>query len=219
MNTYTAKFLTDTPTLIACWRPNVVTLYRCAVVWRTTAAGRDAETWWPNSGLTLVRWRQQTYTSTRLPCRFVYWRNSVYSLYDLLAYARHVTRLGQQGTCAIVYPSFILVFIYQSVECRVLLEKLVQQLAHSALFETCSVTEFTGVRHWSLSWGRRIHSTLSKTISLTFSLILSVRLSRLGGVTVSVFAIAPEVREFKPGRGDGFLRPIKPTARLPLDGK
>jgi hypothetical protein len=33
--------------------------------------------------------------------------------------------------------------------------------------------------------------------------------SRLGGVIVSVLAIGPKVRGFKPGRGDGFLRAIK----------
>jgi hypothetical protein len=31
----------------------------------------------------------------------------------------------------------------------------------------------------------------------------------LGGVMVSVFAIGPKVRGFKPGRGDGLLRAIK----------
>jgi hypothetical protein len=36
-----------------------------------------------------------------------------------------------------------------------------------------------------------------------------VNLSRLGGVVVSVNAIGPEGRGFKPGRGDGFLRAIK----------
>jgi hypothetical protein len=31
----------------------------------------------------------------------------------------------------------------------------------------------------------------------------------LGGLVVNVFAIAPKVREYKPGEGDEFLRPIK----------
>jgi hypothetical protein len=33
-----------------------------------------------------------------------------------------------------------------------------------------------------------------------------VNLSRLGGVVVSVNAIGPEGRGFKPGRGDGFFK-------------
>jgi hypothetical protein len=32
---------------------------------------------------------------------------------------------------------------------------------------------------------------------------------RLGGVVVSVLAIGPNVRAFKHGRGDGFLRAMK----------
>jgi hypothetical protein len=41
-------------------------------------------------------------------------------------------------------------------------------------------------------------STLTKVVN-----------SHLGGVIVSVLAIGPKVREFKPGRGDGSLRVIK----------
>jgi hypothetical protein len=37
----------------------------------------------------------------------------------------------------------------------------------------------------------------------------SAEVSRLGGVVVSVLAIKPQDRGFKPGRGDGFLRAIK----------
>jgi hypothetical protein len=36
-----------------------------------------------------------------------------------------------------------------------------------------------------------------------------VGFSRLGGVVVSVLAILPKVRGFKPGRNDGLLRAIK----------
>jgi hypothetical protein len=35
------------------------------------------------------------------------------------------------------------------------------------------------------------------------------RISHLGGVVVSVLATGPKGREFKPGRGDTFLRAIK----------
>jgi hypothetical protein len=43
--------------------------------------------------------------------------------------------------------------------------------------------------------------------------------SRLGDVMVSVLAIRPKVRGFKPSRGDGFLRAIKIAARLNSEGK
>jgi hypothetical protein len=35
---------------------------------------------------------------------------------------------------------------------------------------------------------------------------------------VSMIAIRPKIREFKPGRGDGFLRAINSAARLPSEG-
>jgi hypothetical protein len=37
----------------------------------------------------------------------------------------------------------------------------------------------------------------------------NIELDSLDGVMVSVFAIGPKVRRFKPCRGDGFLRAIK----------
>jgi hypothetical protein len=40
-----------------------------------------------------------------------------------------------------------------------------------------------------------------------------------GVLVVSVLAIGFEVRGFKPGRDDGFLRAIKSTARLSSEGK
>jgi hypothetical protein len=43
--------------------------------------------------------------------------------------------------------------------------------------------------------------------------------SRLGGAVVSALATGPKGREFKPGKGDGFLRVIKSAALLPSDGK
>jgi hypothetical protein len=45
------------------------------------------------------------------------------------------------------------------------------------------------------------------------------RIVILCGVMVSVLAIGPKVRGFKPGRGDGFLRAIKIRTRLPSEGK
>jgi hypothetical protein len=41
----------------------------------------------------------------------------------------------------------------------------------------------------------------------------------LSGVVVTVLATGPKVREFEPSQGDGFLRVIKSTAHLSLDGK
>jgi hypothetical protein len=41
----------------------------------------------------------------------------------------------------------------------------------------------------------------------------------LGGLVVSVLAIGPKVRGFKPGRGRWILRVIKSVARLPSEGK
>jgi hypothetical protein len=43
--------------------------------------------------------------------------------------------------------------------------------------------------------------------------------SSLGGVFVSMLAIGPKARGFKPGRGDGFLRAINSATRLSLEGK
>jgi hypothetical protein len=39
--------------------------------------------------------------------------------------------------------------------------------------------------------------------------------SRGGGVMVSVLAIEPKIRGFKPGGGDTFLRAIKVSSTLP----
>jgi hypothetical protein len=41
---------------------------------------------------------------------------------------------------------------------------------------------------------------------------------RLGGVMVSVLAVGPKVRDFKPGRGDGFLWAIE-IIRTPFFGE
>jgi hypothetical protein len=40
----------------------------------------------------------------------------------------------------------------------------------------------------------------------------------LGAVMVSVLATGPKVREFKPGKGDGFLRVIKVRSTTPFGG-
>jgi hypothetical protein len=41
----------------------------------------------------------------------------------------------------------------------------------------------------------------------------------LGGVMDSVFATGPKVREFKPGRGDRFLRTIKIRSKTSFGGE
>jgi hypothetical protein len=49
----------------------------------------------------------------------------------------------------------------------------------------------------------------SMSLVSILSQINPVHPSRLGDVMVSVLAIGPKVRGFKPGRGDGFLTAIK----------
>jgi hypothetical protein len=68
----------------------------------------------------------------------------------------------------------------------------------------------------------RLGSVWNSSVWFLYSNFLSVSCGRLGGVMVSVIAIASKVRGFnpgiKPGLGDGFLRAIKilstPSFRL-----
>jgi hypothetical protein len=75
--------------------------------------------------------------------------------------------------------------------CRILLDKpVVLQLVNkfSVFYETgMCITVFTRYRHWTLSWGRWIQTTLLKTISVFFNIILSSVSMFLGGFTTSGF--------------------------------
>jgi hypothetical protein len=49
--------------------------------------------------------------------------------------------------------------------------------------------------------------------------IFTTRLGRIIGVVVSVLAVGPKVRGFKPTRGDGFLRAIEIRSTLFFEGE
>jgi hypothetical protein len=56
-----------------------------------------------------------------------------------------------------------------------------------------------------------------KRLHLLAHVILSP-IRRFGGIVVSVLATGSKGSEFNPGQGDGFLRAIKDTERLILEG-